>query len=137
MKRVILILMMAFVGVSCSLDDDGANFDLATLPIKTAEVPEEFVFGGTYEITVTFDLPDGCHSFQSLFFQQNGNERVVAINALIDLQAACTEAITEKSYTFNLTALQQNNYVFKFWKGLDNDGENIFEEVIVPVRENN
>ena len=72
-----------------------------------------------------------------LFFQQNGNERIVAINALIDLQAACTEAIIEKSYTFNLTALQQNNYVFKFWKGLNNDGENIFEEVTVPVRENN
>lgn len=134
MKRVILILTVAFLALSCSLDDDGANFDLITLPVKTAEVPEEFVFGDTYAITVTFDLPDGCHSFQSLFFQQNNNERIVAINALIDLQSACTEAIIEKSYTFNLTALQQSNYVFKFWKGVTNDGENIFEEVIVPVK---
>lgn len=137
MKRFFLFAVVALLCISCSLDDDTPNFELKTLPIKEAEVPAEFIFGETYDITVTYDLPNGCHIFQSLFFQQEANERIVAINALVDLQSACTEAIIEESYTFELTALQQTDYVFKFWKGVDANGEGIFEEVIVPVRENN
>jgi hypothetical protein len=30
-------------------------------------------------------------------------------------------------------ASQEEDYIFKFWKGKDTNGENIFEEVIVPV----
>ncbi|NNC70911.1 MAG: hypothetical protein HKN90_08835 [Flavobacteriaceae bacterium] len=137
MKRFFLITAIALILTSCSLDDDSNNFELKTLPIKEAEVPVEFIFEQTYDITVTYDLPDGCHSFHSLFFQQDANERIVAINALQDLQSACTEAIIEESHTFELTALQQADYVFKFWKGVDANGENIFEEVTVPVKESN
>jgi PBP1b-binding outer membrane lipoprotein LpoB len=137
MKRFFLITVIALILTSCSLDDDSNNFELKTLPIKEAEVPVEFIYGRTYDIMVTYDLPDGCHSFQSLFFQQNANERIVAINALQDLVSACTEAIIEENHTFELTALQEADYVFKFWKGVDENGDNIFEEVTVPVKESN
>ena len=133
MKRFFLIIAITMMLASCSLDDDSNNFELRTLPIKEAEVPAEFIFGQTYDIMVTYDLPDGCHGFHSLFFQQNANERIVAINALQDLQSACTEAIIEENHTFMLTALQEADYVFKFWKGVDENGENIYEEVTVPV----
>ena len=76
MKNVFLICLFALIFTSCSLDDDSNNFELKTLPIKEAELPAEFVFGQTYDITVTYDLPDGCHSFHSLFFQQDANERM-------------------------------------------------------------
>lgn len=137
MRKLFLCAITVLLLISCSLDDDSNNFELKTLPIKEAEVPAEFLFGDTYDITVTYDLPNSCYTFHSLFFQQEQDERIVAINALVDLESACTEALTEESFTFELIALQRADYVFKFWKGVDNDGENIFEEVIVPVKENN
>ena len=134
MKKIVLSFLMVFVLVSCSISDDADSFDLTTLPVKEAVVPSEFVFGETYQITITFDLPDGCHSFHSLFFQHDANERIVAANAIVTLEAACTLAIIEESHTFDLVALQEADYVFRFWKGVDTNGENIFEEIVVPVR---
>ena len=90
MKNVFLICLVALIFTSCSLDDDSNNFELKTLPIKEAELPAEFVFGQTYDITVTYDLPDGCHSFHSLFFQQDANERIVGVTSVI-IEKAPTE----------------------------------------------
>ena len=38
-----------------------------------------------------------------------------------------------EEYDLLVTAKQEEGYLFKFWKGTDNNGENIFEEVVVPV----
>ena len=135
MRRFFMFAALLVFVVSCGLDDDGANFTLQTLPVKSAEVPDEFTYNKEYNITVTYDLPDGCHSFHSLFFQQENDERTVAINAIVDLRTNCTQAVVEESFTFEILALQREDYVFKFWKGVNGDGENIFEEVVVPVNE--
>ncbi len=134
MKRIFVSIVLMFLVVSCSVDDDGANdFVLETLPIKEAIVPTEFNFGSSHDITVKYDLPSGCHSFYDLFYQYEGTSRTVAINSLVNENDVCTEEIREIEYTFKVNVVQRQDYTFRFWKGTDGDGENIFEEVVVPV----
>jgi len=138
MKRVVLNLVLVFLFVSCSLDDgdnNANNLNLETLSIKEAVVPTEFTFGGTHNIKVIYDLPSGCHSFYDLFYRHEGTSRTVAVNALVDESLPCTESLVEAEHTFQVNIVQREDYVFKFWKGTDENGENIFEEITVPVNE--
>jgi len=135
MKRFFVSLVLILLFTSCSVDDDANNFTLETLPIKEAVVPAEFTYGALHDITVKYDLPSGCHSFYDLFYQYDGAIRTVAINALVNEGVACTDDIREIEYTFKVNVVQREDYTFKFWKGVDSDGENIFEEIIVPVNQ--
>ena len=50
----ILILFISVL-TSCSIEnDDSATFSLEVLPIESVEVPEQFIYGETYEIGVTY-----------------------------------------------------------------------------------
>ena len=122
--------------VSCSLDDGNTNnVSIVTLPIKEAILPAEFIFGSKHNITITYELTSGCHSFYGLFYQYEEASRIVAVNSLVDESVACTDDVREFEYTFEVSVVQREDYTFKFWKGTDEDGENIFEEIIVPVNE--
>jgi len=133
-KKVLVTMLVAVTLISCKLgDNDDANFELKSLPIEEAVVPAEFEFGMSYTIKVEYDLPNGCHSFYDLYYQQEGTSRIIAISSLVDTKAACTEALIRKEHEFVVNVAQREDYTFKFWKGEDNNGNNIYEDVIVPV----
>jgi len=133
-KKSLIITIVIFTLFSCSIDDDSSNLSIETLPIKEAIVPTEFIFGESYTLKVIYDLPSGCHSFYDLFYQYEGTARIVAINSIVDNnQTGCTLALIEKEYTFIVNVRQQEDYTFKFWKGTDGNGDDIFEEIVVPV----
>lgn len=136
MKRIFVSLVLVLMFVSCSLDDDDSGkTTLKTLPIKEAIVPANFTFGSVQEITVKYDLPNGCHSFYNLFYQYEGNTRIVAVNSLLNNSVPCTDAVIEEEHTFTVKVVQYDDYIFKFWKGTDDSGESIFEEITVPVND--
>jgi ABC-type dipeptide/oligopeptide/nickel transport system permease subunit len=131
-KKILILTVVIFSMFSCSVDDNN-NFEIETLPVKTAEVPDAFVFGNTYTLTITYDLPSNCHTFFELFYQHEGSSRIVAVNSLVNTNLACNDEVTEIEYSFEVRAIQVEDYTFKFWKGKDNSGNDIFEEVVVPV----
>ncbi|MET2986415.1 hypothetical protein [Aureibaculum conchae] len=133
-KKILVAFFVTVTFVSCSLgDDNDTNLVLKTLPVRDYVVPAEFEFGLSYTIKVEYDLPDGCHAFYDLYYKQEDASRIVAITALVDTQAACTEAIIPKEHEFVVNVAQTRDYTFRFWKGEDNNGNDIFEDVIVPV----
>ena len=135
MKSAFILILTIFTLSSCSLDDDDNTYvSIETLPIKQAIVPLEFEYGSVYTLKVIYDLPSGCHSFYNLFYQYENTARIIAINSLVNSNQACTEALIEKEYEFEVTVSQRENYVFKFWKGIDDEGHDIFEEIVVPVK---
>ena len=135
MKSAFILILTIFTLSSCSLDDDDNTYvSIETLPIKQAIVPLEFEYGSVYTLKVVYDLPSGCHSFYNLFYQYENTARIIAINSLVNSNQACTEALIEKEYEFEVTVSQRENYVFKFWKGIDDEGHDIFEEIVVPVK---
>lgn len=132
-KKILILAFLTLTFNSCSLDSDTPNFGYETLPIKEAIVPDEFQFGSTYTITVKYGLPSTCYSFHELYYQYDGTSRIVAINAMIYYDEACRDVATEKEYDFPVSVTQSEDYVFKFWKGKDSNGQDIFDEVVVPV----
>ena len=71
---------MPLLMVSCSLNnDDQPNFTLEIMPIQSVDVPDEFILGETYEISMSYTRPNGCYEFNDFIYQPNGNTRTVAV----------------------------------------------------------
>jgi len=133
-RKFFIITLVVFSSISCNLnDDDDTNFSIETLPIKEAIVPESFDLGSSYTLKVMYDLPSGCHSFYDLYYQYDGDARIVAVNSIVNTNSACTLALIEAEHTFVVKATQVEDYVFKFWNGEDDNGQDIFLEIVVPV----
>ena len=84
-------------------------------------------------IKVTYELPSSCYEFHSLYYQYKETTRIVAIRSLEILGENCPQVVIEKELEIPITVSQKEDYLFKFWKGKDNNGEDIFEEKVVPV----
>lgn len=134
MKKITLLLFGFLVFCSClNNNDDAPNYTFRYLPIDSAITPASFIFGEIDTITVKYSLPNGCYSFDQIYYETQDTARIVAVTALLELDEFCTQATIPGEKKFAVKASQEEDYVFKFFKGKDSIGENIFEEVIVPV----
>lgn len=133
MKKIIYIcVLLCSILASCSIGDE-ATSKLKLLPIDEAITPQSFTYGVTDSVSIKYSLPNGCHYYHSLYYQYQDTTRIVAVRAVELLDQNCTEAITQIERKFAVKPTQRKDYVFKFWKGVDANGEDLFEEKIVPV----
>jgi len=138
MKKLMLLLVAVFALNSCTqLDDNAPNYYLEVLPIESFVVPQSFDMNAYYDITVTYKQPTSCHIYDGIYYEKSGDERTFGIQAKVfntDTAKCDTldEAPIEVKFKFQCTPGYQK-YVFKFYKGEDAQGNNIFEEVTVPV----
>lgn len=134
MKKVTLLLFGLLVFSAClNTDNDELNYTFEYLPIDEAITPASFTYGEIDTITVKYSLPNGCYHFNQIYYEPKDTTRIVAISAFVELDTNCTEAIIQEEKKIPVKASQEEDYVFKFYKGKDSNGENIFEEVVVPV----
>ncbi len=133
MKKIALLLVTIITLASCSIQDDNPNYHLEVLPIETYTLPESFVYGQTYPITVTYKRISDCHNFEAFYYEKTGNTRIIGVTASVLDRDDCvpSDEIVEK--TFNFVCTYHGSYIFKFYKGEDAQGNNIFDEVEVPV----
>ena len=67
MKKILVVLILAFVTMSCS-DDDAQMFFFELVPTASVEnVPENFILNKADTLVVRFSRPSLCHSFQGAF----------------------------------------------------------------------
>lgn len=132
MKKSILIYLIIILA-SCSSVKNEDNTVLKLLPIEKANTPQVFIYGTIDTISIKYSLPDACHVYHSLYYQYQDSTRVVAVRALEYVDKICSQNIVQKDLKFPLQIIQKEDYVFKFWKGRDNNGNDIFEERIIPV----
>lgn len=135
MKRIFLLLIASVSLASCSLgSDDGLKFHTELLPIESAVLPAEFKRDSIYELPFTYVRPSTCHLFEGFYYAKDSNVRTIAIHTSVIEQSGCTvpavNPITEK-LTFKPT--DEDSYIFKIWKGENENGEDVFEEVEIPV----
>ncbi|RKS55318.1 hypothetical protein BC962_0278 [Gillisia mitskevichiae] len=148
MKKLILLFVSALVLVSCNTDDDGPRTLLVAAEVTNIDVPEFFEAGKTYDIDVTYLLPDACHTAAGIKAQRgsnsNGEEEfrqiyVTGVSSFDSNLTECNEEAEEedliKEATFNLSIPTDEDepYTFFLWAGLDENDENIFTEVVVSV----
>lgn len=134
MKKIFLLLSLVFTVVSCSVNNDEPNFHYELLPIQEVEIPSEFVMGETYQIKMWYYRPSTCHSFGGFYYEKNLNERTIAIQNTVQEESTCTTLTDELVYaTLDFYVTNNGSYVFKFWQGVDDNLEDVFYEVEVPV----
>ncbi|RZS99192.1 hypothetical protein [Aquimarina brevivitae] len=138
MKRTtFLLLLFVMLGVSSCFDDDadGTRFYYELIPIEAVDIPNQFVSGETYTITTSYYRPSTCHSFSGYDYNRIGNERTVSVvNVVVD-RMNCEDIeptrFTEASFDFFVG--DESAYVFRFWNGRNDEGENEFITIEVPV----
>lgn len=134
MKKIVLFLIVITSFLSCSLDDDNTSYTYDVLPIESYIVPASFTLGETYEIKLKYQKPTSCHIYQGIYYDKNLNTRTIAIQTAVQNNQVCTQQIPPLSeVSFNFMVNNTGSYIFKFYKGEDANGENIFEEVEIPV----
>ena len=135
MKKLILLCAVMFSLASCSLDDSNEYYN-EILPIKSVVIPEEFVIGKVYPITVKYTRPAGCYAFYDFYYTRELNQRTVAvINSVFPNQNCGLSEEAEVEATFNFKVTSNGTYVFKFWQGKDESGTDLYYIVEVPVVE--
>lgn len=133
-KYTALIILIFTLFTSCNLDDDGIiDFYTEFLPIESVDVPDYFVHGETYDISMTYIKPSSCHVFRDFFYVVNGNERTVAIENTVYLRNNCDETSESVSVSFEFPVNRTETYVFKFYQGKNDEGIDQYQIVEIPV----
>jgi hypothetical protein len=134
-KKIISLLALFFILISCSSGDD-TQYSFKLMPIESVDIPAEFTLGETYPITVHYTVPTSCYYFSSLYYDKDLNIRTIAIENAIAQRNNCQDlsaAGGANTYTFNFYVTSNGSYIFKFYQGKDDQGNNIFLEYEVPV----
>lgn len=131
MKRYLLLLFTALTLLSCNNDE--TNYHFESVPVLTAEVPDEFYHNEYNLITVAYELPASCYAYYYYDYQYEGASRIITPIAIVNDDITCEETPREGRFTFRILATQTEPYILNFWQGEDVDGEPIYLTIEVPV----
>ncbi|WP_369998984.1 hypothetical protein [Winogradskyella sp.] len=137
-KRLMFFALFITALTSCSIEnDDSVTYFIEVLPVESAEVPEQFIYGETYEISMTYNRPTSCYEFSDFIYEINGQERTIAVvnTFYVSESAACNPDSVEMTASFNFKVTSNETYFFKFYQGEDDQGEDQFLIVEIPVVE--
>lgn len=134
MKKIVLFIVLITSFLGCSLDDDKISYTYDVLPVHSYVVPASFTLGETYEIKMKYQKPTSCHLYQGIYYDKNLNTRTIAIQTAVQNNQVCTQEVPPLSeVSFNFIVSNTGSYIFKFYKGKNTSGEDIFESVEIPV----
>ncbi len=118
MKRVFFIIFSFIIFVSCS-NDDGPTYHYELLAIDEVDLPEEFEYGKTYEVSLKYIVPDDCYISSDVLYEYDHDMRNVAVITTVLDDKECFPVDFEDEISFKVQALQTKTYIFKFWQGED------------------
>jgi len=140
MKKLLFIVLFAIQFTACSRDENpfGDEFHFEIIPIEEILMPESFTTGEFYQIDYSYYRPSTCHSFNELYYLAEGDYRTVAvINTVLEetngLVCEPLEDELEWQTLFFECTKDAGVYVFKFWQGVNEDGEDVYQVLEVPV----
>lgn len=136
-KRIVpgvFIVFLLLLNWGCNSDDDEMEYHFVSLRIVDADLPVSFQLNETYEIGVTYVLPNGCTALEGFDVIREGAtvRRVVAIGTE-EVNNACTQEIREVETSFRFICLYNDTYLFRFYTGMNEAGEPQYLEYEVPV----
>lgn len=136
MKQFVALFLIVFLIAGCNNDDDYNDHDyhLEYIGVVSADLPDEFIYGRTYRINVTIELPNSCYYFYNQYdYFYEGTSRLIYPIVHVDDGVPCTQNIRETTFSIPVQALQFEPYIFKFYQGEDVNGQDLFLTVEVPV----
>lgn len=136
MKHFITLFLVVSLFYGCNDDDDNNDHDYhyEYVNVVSADLPDEFIYGRTYRINVTIELPNSCYFFYNQYdYFYEGTSRLIYPIAHVDDGVSCTENITETTFSIPVQVLQNETYIFKFYQGEDANGQDMYLTIEVPV----
>ena len=135
MKKFLLLFAVAVTFIGCSIgEDDNPKFHLELLPVHSATFPAEFTLNQTYDIPIYFVRPSTCHAFEGFYYLKEGNTRTIAVQTNVIENDQCVSAPTDPvMQLLKIKITTSEEFIFKLWKGKSDSGEDVYEEVHVPV----
>ncbi|MBP2833366.1 hypothetical protein J8281_14315 [Aquimarina sp. U1-2] len=135
-----IVFCIALLCTACLQEDDTATpFFYNAVAIEEVIIPDQFNPGKTYDIEVTYFRPTTCHSFSGIEYNGFRNERtIVIINVVIDNQNEPCEELERtdlRKESLSFTAGNEDSYIFKFWQNRNEQGEDQYLTIEVPVIE--
>jgi len=120
--------------LNCSVDE-GVQTNYALLPIESIQLPNEFMLNQEYEIPIVFNRPTSCHGYYDIFLKADNKVRTLAVQSIVYDNSECVDLVegNQANQSFVFRVLYDQVYVFRIWKGIDELGEEIYEEIEVPV----
>ncbi len=133
MKKLIALSFSLFLLLSCSINDD-ESYSFEILAVESVDIPDEFILGETYPIKVSYFRPSTCHFFKEFYYLKENNQRTIAPIDYVLNNNDCEDLDTELvDATFNFIVTSNGSYIFKFWQGKDNEGEDKYLTIEVLV----
>ncbi len=132
MEKIFFVIFILLLTVSCS-DDDSSNYHYELLSVEEADVPNEFVYGQIYYITVKYIRPTECYVYNDVLYEYDYDARNIAVISTVVEDNNCEVIDSDEELTIRVQALQTTPYIFRFWQGDDDDGNPIYLEIVVPV----
>lgn len=144
MRKLAFLFVTMLLFASCSIEDDGPQIQYEFAEVLSADLPETFEIGKTYQIEVTYLLPSACHAPAGLEGKRGGisgeERRDIYIAGVASYDAALTQCDEEEEEeemieegTFSLTIDEDEPYTFYLWVGVDNQGASEYTVIEVPV----
>jgi len=140
MKKVFLILGIAALVTSCSLNDDdsGQNVDYEFANIVNVQVPDTLIMGNKYSFPITSEVSD-CSTFYGFDVRPSQGTStdsiryIGAINRVLE-NSDCGTATDTITRDLDFEVLYDYTYSFKFLTGFDASEEPIYLTKTVPVK---
>jgi len=134
MVKNIIVLLIVLLMVGCSIDE-GEETSYVILPIESIQLPDEFMLNEQYEIPFVFKRPTNCYGYYDIFLKADNENRTLAVQTIVYKNPNCNVLIedNEINQSFSFKVVYDQIYVFRIWKGVNELGEDTYEEVEVPV----
>ncbi len=134
MIKTFLVFFLAITLVNCKNDDD-ITFFYELVPIKEVQIPKEFERGKKYTITVYYQRPTDCYSFAGFDTNSTGNEQKISVINIVINKDSCKNITSTDlaKATFEFFSGDEKVYIFKFWQGQKENGDDQLLIIEVPV----
>ncbi len=130
MKKIVALIGIFILMISCSVEDDSTNIHYELVPVQNVIIGDELYFGEENIITIQYNRPSTCHGFNGFLYEKNENTRTIAVQNYVveanDCQAVTNE-VKEEDLVFQPAST--GTYTFKFWQGKDANGDDVFLEL--------
>lgn len=140
LKKLFFGGLIALTLGSCSVDEvSGPQFRPALVPVVEVMMPDTLVFGEEYTFEITYEKPSSCYVFAGFSYEQEKNERIIAPVMNVYEGQECDTVSTQETQNLDFQVRYLETYIFKFWKGRSDEGEDLFlvKEVPVKTKSNN
>ena len=133
MRNLIAFAVVFVLLISCS-PDDRPKFTMKVLPVVSYVLPDSLFLGQTQTFKIRYNRPSTCYLFEGFYYEKDLNQRTIGVNTSVFEENCQPLTGTPLEVELRFFTTNTGNYIFKFYKGKDAAGNNIFESVSVPVR---